>query len=309
LGGQDRADDEAGGDANQQQFAVVRVADVMVAAGRRRDVAWTGARRVARLSAKQLGALVGKPIELYFWPTPNGWKISIALEEMKLPYALKPVNIGKGDQFKPDFLAVSPNNRMPAIVDPKGPGGRPISVFESGAILQYLGRKTGKFYPRDPRKRAEVEQWLFWQMAGLGPMAGQHSHFFNYAPKLVDDPAKIAYSVSRYANEYNRLLGVMERRLGDRAFLAGDFYSIADMAAWPWARIAPAMNQPLDGFPKLKDWAERIGARKAVVKAMQVGAEFRGNFKDLSKEEAEASARTLFGQTAASVSPAASKQS
>lgn len=252
---------------------------------------------------------MGKPIEFYFWSTPNGWKISIALEEMGLQYALKPVNIGNGDQFKPDFMAISPNNRMPAIVDPNGPGGGPISIFESGAILQYLGRKSGKFYPRDDRQRAEVEQWLFWQMAGLGPMAGQHSHFFNYAPKLVDDPAKIAYSVTRYANEYNRLLGVMERRLADRAFLAGDFYSIADMAAWPWTRIAPVMNQKLDGFPKLNDWVERIGAREAVQKAMEVGAEFRRSFKELSKEEVDATARTLFGQTAASVADAAAKQS
>jgi GST-like protein len=244
---------------------------------------------------------VAKPIEFYFWPTPNGWKISIALEEMKLKYEMKPVNIGKGDQFKPEFMAISPNNRMPAIIDPRGPGGKPISIFESGAILQYLGRKQPKFYPRDERKRVEVEKWLFWQMAGLGPMAGQHSHFFNYAPRLVDDPAKIDYSVKRYANEYNRLCGVMEHRLADRAFLAGDFYSIADMAAWPWARIAPAMNQPLDGFPKLKDWVERIGARKAVVKALAVGAEFRRNFKTLSNEEVAETARNLFGQTAASV--------
>ena len=247
---------------------------------------------------------MARPIEFYFWPTPNGWKISIALEEMKLKYEMKPVTIGKGDQFKPEFMEISPNNRMPAIVDPRGPGGKPISIFESGAILQYLGRQKTKFYPRDGRKRVEVEKWLFWQMGGLGPMAGQHSHFFSYAPRLVDQPGAIEYSVKRYANEYNRLLGVMERRLADRAFIAGDFYSVADMAAWPWARVAPNMNQPLDGFPKLKDWVERIGARKAVVKALAVGAEFRRNFKTLSKEEAAETARNLFGQTAASVESA-----
>ncbi|MGE0595285.1 MAG: glutathione S-transferase N-terminal domain-containing protein [Hyphomonadaceae bacterium] len=249
---------------------------------------------------------MSEPIESYFWPTPNGWKITIALEEMGLPYVMKPVNIGAGDQFKPDFMAISPNNRMPAIVDPNGPDGAPISVFESGAILQYLGRKTGRFYPREERARVEVEQWLIWQVAGLGPMAGQHSHFQNYASKLADDPEKVAYGRARYANEYNRLIGVAERRLADRDYLAGE-YSIADMAAWPWLRIAPAMNQPLDAFPRVKDWSERIGARPAVERAMKVGAEFRRNFQDLSKEEQERSARHLFGQTAQSVADAKAK--
>ena len=178
-----------------------------------------------------------QPIELHFWPTPNGLKISIALEEMELPYVLKPVAIGKGDQFKPDFMAISPNNRMPAIIDPDGPGGAPISVFESGAILQYLGRKTGKFYPRDERQRVEVDEWLIWQVANVGPMFGQASHFKNYAPNLVDDREKIAYGATRYNNEVNRLLGVLERRLDGRDFLAGD-YSIADIASFPWMKIA-----------------------------------------------------------------------
>ena len=162
-----------------------------------------------------------KPIELYFWPTPNGWKISIALEEMGLAYELKPVNIGASEQFKPDFLAISPNNRMPAIIDPDGPGGAPISVFESGAILQYLGRKSGKFYPRAERERVVVDEWLFWQMANVGPMFGQASHFRNYAANLVDDAAKLEYSVTRYNNEVNRLCGVLDRRLQGRDFVAG----------------------------------------------------------------------------------------
>ncbi len=170
-----------------------------------------------------------QPIELYYWPTPNGWKISIMLEECGLPYTVIPVNIGKGDQFKPEFLAISPNNRMPAIVDPDGPGGTPISVFESGAILQYLGRKTGKFYPSDERQRVAVDQWLFWQMGGLGPMAGQTHHFRIYAPE------KIEYAINRYTNEVNRLYGVMNKRLAENDYLAGDFYSIADMACIGWA--------------------------------------------------------------------------
>lgn len=244
------------------------------------------------------------PIELYFWPTPNGWKISIALEELGLPYVMKPVAIGRGDQFKPDFMAISPNNRMPAIIDPDGPGGAPISVFESGAILQYLGRKTGKFYPSDERQRVEVEQWLIWQVAGLGPMAGQASHFVNYAVKLVDDPALIEYSRARYVNELNRLCGVMERRLADRPYLAGE-YSIADMASWPWARIADRLGQNFGDFPKLKDWVDRIRARPAVERALKVGEELRQ--KELSKAAVQQMATSLFGQTAASVAAAAQK--
>ena len=181
------------------------------------------------------------PIELYYWPTPNGWKISIMLEECGLPYVVRPVDISKGEQFTPHFLAISPNNRMPAIVDPAGPGGRPISVFESGAILQYLGRKTGKFYPRDERARVAVDEWLFWQMGGLGPMAGQANHFRRYAPE------PIAYAVSRYTDEVNRLFGVMNTRLAGREFLAGR-YSIADMACVGWVRLAERMGQDLRSF-------------------------------------------------------------
>ncbi len=171
-----------------------------------------------------------KPIDLYYWPTPNGFKVSIMLEECRLPYTMIPVNIARGDQFKPEFLAISPNNRMPAIVDHDGPGGRPISVFESGAILQYLGRKTGRFYPADERSRVEVDQWLFWQMANLGPKAGEANHFRNYAPVRQD------YAIERFGNEMNRIYGVMERRLADRRFLAGR-YSIADMACVGWVRL------------------------------------------------------------------------
>src|SRR5215475_13134301 len=172
------------------------------------------------------------PIELYYWPTPNGHKITIMCEEAGIPYTIKPVNIGKGDQFTPAFLAISPNNRMPAIVDHDGPGGKPISIFESGAILQYLGRKTGKFYPKDERGRVEVDQWLFWQMANLGPKAGEANHFRNYAA------GKLPYAIERFSNEMNRIYGVMNTRLEDREFLAGN-YSIADIACVGWASRAP----------------------------------------------------------------------
>ena len=224
-----------------------------------------------------------RPIELYYWPTPNGWKISIALEEMKLPYVMKPVNIGKGEQFAPAFLKISPNNRMPAIVDPDGPGGRPISVFESGAILQYLGRKSGKFYPADERNRAEVEEWLFWQMGGLGPMAGQAFHFLNYSN------TDVSYAKTRYTDEVHRLFGVMDKRLDGRKFLAGA-YSIADMACWGWV-IAAMTFQPLDEFPHLKAWQERMAARPAVQRGRALGAELR---KPMTEEEK----KVLFGQRA-----------
>lgn len=247
-----------------------------------------------------------QPIDLYFWPTPNGWKISIALEEMGLAYALKPVNIGRGEQFSSAFLAISPNNRMPAIVDPDGPGGTPISVFESGAILQYLGRKSGKFYPSDERARSDVEQWLYWQVGGLGPMAGQVSHFVNYAPKLVDDSVLIEYGRARYVNELNRLCGVMERKLSETAYLAGD-YSIADMAAWPWARIVHKLGQNFEDFPKLKAWADRIAERPAVNRALAAGAALREQ-QATSKQDVREAAKHLFGQTAASVNASKSKQ-
>ena len=236
-----------------------------------------------------------RPIELHYWPTPNGHKISIMLEECGLPYEIKPVNIGKGDQFKPEFLAIAPNNRMPAIVDPDGPGGKPISVFESGAILQYLGRKTGKFYPADERARVEVEQWLFWQMGGLGPMSGQNNHFSNYA---VD---KIQYAMDRYRNEVNRLYGVMNRRLADRPFLGGE-YSIADMASYPWVVPHERQGQKIDDFPHLKRWLDTIAARPAVKKAYEWVAKVNPNHGGIRTAEERA---ILFGQTSASVDKAA----
>jgi GSH-dependent disulfide-bond oxidoreductase len=243
-------------------------------------------------------------IELYYWPTPNGWKISIALEEMKLKYELKPVAIGKGEQFKAEFLAISPNNRMPAIVDPQGPGGKPISVFESGAILQYLGRKTGKLYPRDARKRVEVDEWIFWQVANVGPMFGQASHFRNYARGLIDDVSKIEYSVNRYNNEVNRLCGVLERRLEGRDFICGD-YSVADIASFPWIKIAGLYGQDMAAtFPRVNAWIDRIAERPAVQKGLASGQELRRPPPPPGSAEAQEAAKALFGQTAASVAQA-----
>jgi len=214
-------------------------------------------------AAKRSTAPRVKPIELYYWPTPNGWKISIMLEECGLPYEVRPVDISKGEQFTPQFLAISPNNRIPAIVDRAGPGGRPITVFESGAILQYLGRKTGKFYPREERARVAVEEWLYWQVGGLGPMAGQANHFRRYAPE------HITYAIARYTDEVNRLFGVMNTRLADHEFLAGR-YSIADMASIGWVRLADRMGQDLALFPHLNRWFEAIRARPAVQRAFAV---------------------------------------
>ena len=227
-----------------------------------------------------------RPIQLHYWPTPNGWKISIMLEELGVPYEVKFVNIGKGEQFEPSFLAIAPNNRMPAIVDPEGPGGEPISVFESGAILQYLGRKFGRFYPADERARVEVDQWLFWQMGGLGPMAGQAHHFRQYAPE------EVPYAVARYTNEVNRLYGVMNKRLTDRDYLAGE-YSIADIACIGWVRPHRNQGQDLEDFPNLKRWFETVMARPAVGRGMAVGQEFRRNLGD--DKEAQ---KVLFNQRA-----------
>jgi glutathione S-transferase len=240
------------------------------------------------------------PIELHYWPTPNGWKISIALEEMGLPYTIVPVNIGAGAQFQPEFLAISPNNRMPAIVDADGPGGAPISVFESGAILQYLARKTGQFGGANERERVEIEQWVYWQMAGLGPMSGQANHFRNYAKAMVEDEALLAYGVTRYTNEANRLYGVLDKRLADRDFIAGP-YSIADMASWPWIVGHAMIGQDLDAFPNLKAWYERVRERPAVQKGFAAGAELRKNAPSMTSKEAEEARKVLFGQTAASL--------
>lgn len=213
------------------------------------------------------------PIQFYFWPTPNGFKISIALEEMGLPYEVKYLNLGEGDQFKPDYLAINPNGKMPAIVDPDGPDGQPISVFESGAILQYLGRKSGKFYGANERERIEIDQWLFWQMSGLGPMSGQNAHFRHYAPAIEPNAEKLAYGLERYSKEVVRLYGVMEQRLQDRDYLAGD-YSIADMACWPWVN-PERMGLHISDYPKIAAWHARIGERGPVMKGKALGADRR----------------------------------
>jgi GST-like protein len=244
-------------------------------------------RRSKLRAARHGGMQPQKPIALYYWPTPNGWKISIMLEECGLPYAVHPVDISKGEQFEPHFLAISPNNRMPAIVDPRGPGERPISVFESGAILQYLGRKTGKFYPREERARVAVDEWLFWQMSGLGPMAGQAIHFRRYAGQ------PIPYAVTRYTDEVNRLYGVMNRRLADRRFLAGR-YSIADMACVGWVRLAERQGQDLAQFPHLKRWFEAVRARAAVKRAFAIRIE-AASAVDMSDPKVRA---VLFSQRA-----------
>ena len=232
-------------------------------------------------------------IDLYYAPTPNGWKISIMLEECKLPYKLKPVNLGTGEQFKPDFLKISPNNRMPVIVDHEGPKGKKISVFESGAILIYLGEKTEKFYSKDPTERIKVLEWLFWQVGGLGPMAGQVSHFVNYAPNF---PGDHSYSEKRYKDEYDRLLGVMDKILDERPYLAGD-YSIADMASFPWVTAYKRYEVDLDEFRNVRRWFDEIKQRPAVRKGIDVGKESRNFGRGLSKENL----KTMFGQTSKTV--------
>lgn len=229
------------------------------------------------------------PIDLYFWPTPNGYKITIALEEMGLPYEVKLVNIGAGDQFKPEFLEISPNNRMPAIVDPEGPDGKPVSVFESGAILQYLARKTGRFYGRNERERIEVEEWLMWQMGGVGPMAGQNHHFIKYAPTM-EPPQVLPYAQARYRREVGRLYGVLDKRLKGRDYVAGE-YSIADMALWPWVKGWEGQEQTLEDKPDLAAWLDRIAARPAVGRAMKITKESVG--ADNSTKQAQ---DILFGK-------------
>lgn len=227
-------------------------------------------------------------IDLYYWPTPNGWKVSIALEEMGLPYGLKPVNIGRGEQFEPDFLRISPNNRMPAIVDHEpSDGGAPVSVFESGAILIYLAEKTGRFLPTDLRGRKTCLEWLMWQMGGLGPMLGQAHHFRGYAPE------KIQYGIDRYTNEANRLYGVLDGRLEGREWIADD-YSIADMACWPWVVPHERQGQSLEDFPNVAAWFERMKGRPAVQRGFALGAELR----DANKGMDEQARQILFGQRA-----------
>jgi GST-like protein len=225
-------------------------------------------------------------IDFYYWPTPNGWKVSIMLEECGLPYRMVPVNIGQGDQFKPEFLAISPNNRMPAIVD----DGMP--VFESGAILLHLAEKAGRFMPTDPIGRKETLEWLFWQVGNLGPMAGQLSHFVNYAQ------GEHPYSHRRYADEYNRCLGVLERRLRGRDYILGE-YSIADMASFPWVLISKPLGQALDEFPNVARWREAIKQRPAVQRGIDLGKELRRSAPPTDEER-----KILFNQTARSARPA-----
>jgi GST-like protein len=202
------------------------------------------------------------PFELYFWPTPNGHKISIMLEECELPYVIKRVDIGKGEQFHPDFLTIAPSSKIPALVDPCGPGGKPVSIFESGAILQYLGRKTGKFYPKAERARIEVEQWLFWQVGHIGPMGGQAHHFRRYAKE------KVTYAIERYTKEMRRLYAVMDKRLAESEYLAGR-YSIADIACFGWSSYWEWQGQDIKEFPNLAAWLGRVGARPAVQRGLK----------------------------------------
>ena len=232
------------------------------------------------------------PIDLYYWPTPNGWKITIALEEMDLPYKLHFVNINKGDQFDPEFLKIAPNNRMPAITDPDGPGAEPVSIFESGAILLYLGRKTGRFLGKTERERIAVEQWLMFQMGGVGPMAGQAHHFIKYAPGM-SPPVVLPYAQDRYRREVGRLYGVIDKQLENNEFIAGD-YSIADMAIWPWAQNWKGQEQTLDDKPHFARWLDTMWARDAVKLGKAVGEELR-NRPQTADERAEAN-KILFGQ-------------
>jgi GST-like protein len=228
---------------------------------------------------------MAQPIDVYYWPTPNGWKVTILLEELGVPYNIVPINIGTGEQFESAFLKISPNNRMPAIVDHEPVDGKgPLSIFESGAILEYLAEKYGRFMPKDVRGKYEVLQWLYWQMGGLGPMSGQANHFRHYASE------KIAYGINRYTDEVNRLYGVMDIRLKDRDFLAGE-YSIADMASWPWVVPYERMGQDLNEFPNLKRWFETMKARPAVERGFAVGRELR-------QEMSEEAKKILFGQRA-----------
>ncbi|UNK42784.1 glutathione binding-like protein [Luteimonas sp. S4-F44] len=227
-------------------------------------------------------------IDLHYWPTPNGHKVTLFLEEAGLDYTIHPVNIGKGDQFKPEFLAFSPNNKMPAIVDhAPADGGAPQTVFESGAILLYLAEKTGRFLPADPRKRIEAIEWLFWQMAGLGPMTGQYGHFNVYAPE------KIPYAIERYTNEVNRLLQVLDKRLAGRDFIAGDAYSIADMAAYPWIGVYDKAPIDMTPYPEIRRWHAAIQSRPATQRAY---AKARDVNPDAGKPLSEEEKALLFGQ-------------
>ena len=228
---------------------------------------------------------MAQPIDLYYWPTPNGWKVTIFLEEAELPYNVVPVDITAGDQFEPEFLKIGPNNKMPGIVDPEGPGGAQISLFESGAILIYLAEKTGRFYPQSPRERYEALQWLMFQMGSVGPMLGQAHHFRQYAPETIP------YAVDRYTNEAARLYRVMDKRLSETEYFAGEEYSIVDMAVYPWVVPHENQGQRLEDYPNLSRWYEAVGARPAVQRGIEVGEELRRPLDDMDEETRE----TLFG--------------
>ncbi len=241
-------------------------------------------------------------IDLFYWPTPNGWKISIALEELGLPYTVKPVNIGRGEQFAPDFLAISPNNRIPALVDHDPPGGgEPFSSFETGAMLLYLAEKTGHLLPQDWRQRHTVIPWLMWQMGGLGPMLGQHGHFRLYATE------KIPYAIDRYERETRRLYGVLDGQLGKtRAYVAGDDYGIADIAIFPWIMTHKAQGLTLDDWPHVKRWFATVRARDAVQRGLAVGKELRKDMGNSAGMDAE-TRKNLFGSPPAAATPGESQ--
>jgi GST-like protein len=241
-------------------------------------------------------------IDVYYWPTPNGWKVTIMLEECGLPYTIRPVDIGGGDQFRPEFLRISPNNRMPAIVDHEPEdGGDPIAIFESGAILEYLAEKSGQFLPAAPRDKYRVLQWVHWQMANLGPMMGNANHFKNYGKNIADDPAQLDYGVRRFTGEVDRLCGVMDAQLSANRFLAGAEYTIADIITWPWARLAGNLLDEgiWDTFVHLKRWVDEVGARPAVEKGWKVARELRE--QKLTPEQEKNRRELLFNQTNASV--------
>jgi len=239
-------------------------------------------------------------IDLYYAPTPNGWKITIMLEECELPYKVIPMNLGKGDQFEPHFLEISPNNRMPAIIDHQGLKEGKVSVFESGAILIYLAEKSGKFLSKEPLKRIKVLEWLFWQVGGLGPMAGQVSHFVNYAPNF---PGDHSYSENRYKNEYDRLLGVMNNILEEKEYLAGE-YSIADMASFPWVTAYKRYEVDLDKFRNLRRWFDNLKKRPAVRRGMDVGKESRTFGQKPNKE----SLKMMFQQNSETITKTAKEK-
>jgi GSH-dependent disulfide-bond oxidoreductase len=229
---------------------------------------------------------VSQPIDLYYWPTPNGWKASIILEELGLPYEVRPVNIAEGDQFEPEFLKISPNNKMPAIVDPDGPDGEPISVFESGAILIYLAEKTGRFLPADPRGRYRTLEWLMFQMGSVGPMLGQAHHFRQYAPETIP------YAIQRYTDEAARIYRVIDRRLAESEFIAAADYTIADVAIFPWLVSHENQGQDLADYPNLERWYRTVEARPAVQRGLEVFAERR---RQLTRDMDEETRSTLFG--------------